>query len=230
MTTTYRANYTLEPTDFDLESFFDDLCREYLDLSSEETQGIWKIIESKFSEPTIREYHTLAHVKDLINVMEPYKDDINDQNAVYLAIFFHDLIYNPELQNNEEKSAEAFSAATKRYLSEDLVRKVTRYILATKTHKSPSNNTDKDLDYFLDLDMSILGRDREEYEAYTKKIRREFIHVEEQSFNNLRLGFLRSMLSNETKIFATIEFQTAMEEKARMNIAWEISEIEKALE
>ena len=77
--------------------------------------------------------------------------------------------------------------------------------------------------------MSILGRERQEYSSYAKKIRNEYCHVDEHSFNTGRATFLKKILIDEKKIFGTEEFQTNMEHVARLNIQWEISELERGL-
>ena len=40
----------------------------------------------------------------------------------------------------------------------------------------------RDLHYFLDFDLSILGTNPVEYTIYAKQIRKEYIHVEENDY------------------------------------------------
>jgi predicted metal-dependent HD superfamily phosphohydrolase len=207
------------------KSSWEALCRDDLCLPIEAEQSIWKVIESKYNEP-VRAYHTLEHICDLINIATPYRSKITDFNAVQLAIFFHDIIYDPTSSLNEDESAELFLDLMPKYIDENLVKKVTSYILATKSHHPP-NLDDRDLSFFLDFDMSILGRERNEYSLYAKKIRREYKHVDEISFNKGRSAFLRKILMSNNPVFSTPEFLSEMELKARSNIEWEADELEK---
>jgi predicted metal-dependent HD superfamily phosphohydrolase len=206
------------------KSSWEALCRDELHLPLEAEQSIWKVIEAKYSEP-VRAYHTLEHICDLIDIATPYVSKITDFNAVQLAIFFHDIIYDPTSSLNEDESAELFVDVMSKYLDENLVKKVTSYILATKSHHPP-NLDDRDLCFFLDFDMSILGRGRDEYSLYTNKIRREYKHVDEISFNKGRSAFLRKILASNNTVFSTPEFLSEMELKARSNIEWEADELE----
>ena len=203
---------------------WEKLSRDELHLHIEVEQSIWKVIESKYNEP-IRAYHTLEHICDLINISTPFRSTITDNNAVQLAIFFHDIIYDPTSSLNEDKSAELFLDLMSNYIDENLVKKVTSYIIATKNHHPP-NLDDQDLCFFLDFDMSILGRERDEYSLYTKKIRHEYQHIDEILFNKGRSAFLRKILVSNNPIFSTPEFFSEMEMKARNNIEWEAVELE----
>lgn len=203
------------------------LCRNELCLPSEAERSIWELIESKYSE-TVRAYHTLEHICDLINTATPHRSKICDFNAVQLAIFFHDIIYDPKSPINEDASAELFLDVMTKYIDENLGKKVTSYILATKNHHPPDLN-DRDLCFFLDFDMSILGRERDDYSSYTRKIRHEYEHVDESAFCRGRSAFLKTILASNNPIFSTPEFFSEMESKARGNIEWEIIELEKKL-
>lgn len=206
---------------------WDSLCHDVLGLSCEIGQTIWTAIESRYCEPG-RAYHTLEHIDDLIIISRQFKLKISDYTSVLLAIIFHDIIYDPKSNINEEDSAELFSKLLMEYLDWSLLTKTVNYIIATKDHH-PGKILDYDLLLFLDLDMSILGRERGEYSSYAAKIRKEYSHVDESAFNIGRSGFLRKTLQSENHIFLTDEFQTSMESKARSNLEWEINFLESKI-
>lgn len=211
--------------EFNLRSKWVCFCRDKLLLSHDLGENIWSVIQSKYDEP-IRKYHTLEHIEDLLSELQLCQSKITDLDAVILAIFFHDIIYDPTAHDNEEKSAELFSDLMSDSLSDIIVQKVLLFIIATKDH-GPADSKDGDLLYFLDLDMSILGRDRLAYSQYSKKIRMEYCHIQEDAFNSGRSAFLRKILLAEKPIFLTGEFRSKMEQKARENIAWEIEQLER---
>ena len=207
---------------------WEHLSQHDLALTSETAHSVWAAIECSYSEPA-RAYHTLEHIHDLITISLHYKPKVKDYSAVFLAIIFHDIVYDVTSDKNEEKSAELFSTLLKEYLNVKILEKTFNYIIATKNHH-PGECLDNDLLLFLDFDMSILGRDREEYSSYAAKIRKEFSHVEEQAFNVGRSTFLKKILQSNGNIFLTEEFQSVMERKARSNLEWEINLLESKIQ
>lgn len=209
---------------FGVKDTWELICRHELCVSREIEEKVWGIIESHYSESR-RFYHTLEHIFDLISVLSPFISKISDQNAVLLSILFHDIIYDPTSSRNEEDSAELFEELLSTSLEKHLVQKVVNYIIATKSHQA-LDKTDQDLLFFLDCDMSILGRSRNKYAEYSKQIRQEYIHVDNIAFNSGRSSFLKTILTNDGCIFLTAEFQLMMEKDARENIKWEIDKLE----
>lgn len=199
---------------------WEKLCKDLL-IPSDTTNSIWSIVKTKYGE-ALRSYHTLEHIHNLFCIFESHKLKITDSHAVKLAIIFHDIIYDPKSKCNEVESAELFSVLLQDYLDINLMGKVNSYIMETINH-NPINSTDQDLQYFIDFDMSILGSERKDYELYTMKIRKEYSHVDDETFRSGRANFLKNTLKNENQIFSTHEFQMKMEQKARDNMEWEMN-------
>lgn len=207
---------------------WETFCRHNLLLSEKLISSTWAVIKARYCEP-VRFYHTLEHIEDLIIVLEPYKSGIADLPCIILALFFHDIVYDPKSSLNEEKSAELFvemftGKLTADHLDKNLIPKVVSYILATKTHYS-ENTADRDLNIFLDIDMSILGREHQEYAEYSLKIFKEYSHMEVPIFKEARAKFLRNIIMGDRKIFCTEEFRSTMEDQAMKNLVWEVSEV-----
>lgn len=66
--------------------------------------------------------------------MEAVQYELNDPYAVALALWFHDVIYDPQAPDNELKSAELFEQLMAQDLSFDTLKKIKRWILATQKH------------------------------------------------------------------------------------------------
>lgn len=165
-------------------------------------------------------YHNLSHIRQMITLWEEFGKYIREQEVVLFAIFFHDIIYNPLLKNNEEESAQA----AEKYLSElnypaEKITLVSEFILATKTHINTLNNTD--LDYFLDFDLYILGTAQETYQAYAQQIRKEYLIYPDTVYKPGRKRLLQHFLEAPA-IFHTPVFRKLYEENARKNIQAEM--------
>ena len=60
-----------------------------------------------------RAYHNLEHVNDCLNQLDNFESEITDKHIIEMAIWYHDIIYNPYGKNNELKSAEEASILKK---------------------------------------------------------------------------------------------------------------------
>jgi len=82
-----------------------------------------------------RYYHTLVHLREMLDLYEKHENSIRDHTCVLLAIFFHDIIYDAKSTTNEEDSAQMFRRlAIDAGINAMLVEKVCRYIIETKKH------------------------------------------------------------------------------------------------
>lgn len=166
-----------------------------------------------------RHYHDLAHINNLLTLLEENKFQIEDEDAVFFAIWFHDAIYNTWKTSNEEKSADfAYEILRQTTMQPARIEKIVHYIHATKTH---TTNGDRDLSFFLDFDLSILGAESLIYDVYTRQIREEFHIYPNFIYNRGRRKALRSLLER-AYVYHTHEFRGQFETKARANMQREL--------
>ena len=169
-----------------------------------------------------RHYHDITHVISLLKRWEEHRTELNDDEVVYLAIWFHDAILDTWKSDNEDKSAELTATFLKKTsFPPSRIEKVVDYILATKTHES---NADNDLNYFLDFDLSILGSEETIYDIYTKQINDEYSFYPDFLYNRGRRKVLNSFLEKEF-IYKTAIFRAKLEEQARINIKAELEKL-----
>ena len=186
----------------------------------------YNIIEKHYSEPT-REYHNLNHVLRSRRLLDETSEYVQNKNNLAVAIWFHDIIYDPAGQNNETNSAEIATNCLKQYgnISNSEVEKL---ILCTDyiSHKPRTN----DEMLMVDIDFSILGTDEKEYIQYSNGIlkEREHLNIKPEYYFEKRLQFLQHIINRE-KIFFTKCFKERFEEKARKNITNEIKIIRHIL-
>jgi predicted metal-dependent HD superfamily phosphohydrolase len=155
-----------------------------------------------------------------------------DTVAILLAIFFHDAVYDATSNSNEEDSASlfhSFATETTTAITETTLRDVMDWIMATKTHQAnagPSSPSNPNLQLFLDLDMAVLGKTNVAYECYASLIRREYQHVPWPDYCEKRASILQKFLQ-QPHIYSTNLFQTALEQRARENLANEIESLQR---
>ncbi|MBO0724103.1 MAG: hypothetical protein J2P52_00765 [Blastocatellia bacterium] len=147
-------------------------------------------------------------------------DKIQNRDAHYFAVWFHDVIYDTRSPDNEEKSAEFAAEALARLgVPERTITVVREMILATKHHRG--EDLSWDVKVFLDLDTSILGAPEEIYNEYSRAIRKEYSWVPDVLYREGRTKVLSNFLRRE-RIYHTEEIRTKYEAQARHNIAEEI--------
>jgi predicted metal-dependent HD superfamily phosphohydrolase len=170
-----------------------------------------------------RHYHNLNHISQMLDYVGQYSAKLIDQEALKLAIFYHDIIYSARRTDNEEQSAllAEKSLVQLNYLPEK-IEKIKTYILATKSHLNYHGNPD--LDYLLDFDLGKLGASWQEYTEYTNQIRKEYHIFPDIIYKPGRKKVLKQLLSME-KIYKTPEFYEKFELNARQNLAMELSQI-----
>lgn len=184
-------------------------------------EHLWLEIEKKYTEKG-RYYHNLQHLENMFSELDRVKGNIIRFTNINFSVFYHDVIYDASSKSNEEKSAKmAQTRLTQINLNESDIDKIFNQILATKAHQKSEDN---DINYLLDADLSILGKDSETYIEYTKKIRKEYSIYPDFLYKPGRKKVLQHFLILEN-IFKTEYFKTRYEEQAKENIEAELSNL-----
>ena len=164
-------------------------------------------------------YHTIYCLtySSFVCLFQKYNNYLqNYKNEFLISIFFHDIIYIPSRNDNEEKSIDIFNKFYTEIKSENLNKeKVIEFISNTKHHLLPLNNNSEEINYFMDMDMEIIAEDN--WEDYENKIRKEYCYCNDIEYKDKRKQFLQSLL-NKDKIFRTKLFYNTYEQKARINL------------
>ena len=200
-----------------LSKIFIELCSKY---SNNKTLIIeyWKEIEESYSQKS-RHYHNLSHLDNMIIELRNVYNEIQDFDSLLFSIFFHDIFYKSTSKDNEEKSAEYAKSKLRKLNYNDVsIDKVYNQILATKSHQLSNQ---KDTNYLLDSDLSILGKSWNEYELYIKQIRKEYSIYPDFIYNSGRKKVLKHFLTFD-RIYKTEYFKDKYEKQARENISKEI--------
>ncbi|MDF1695163.1 MAG: hypothetical protein P1U56_05000 [Saprospiraceae bacterium] len=169
-----------------------------------------------------RAYHNLNHIKDCLDQLDAYEHTIEYRDIIELAIWFHDLIYNPYKKDNEIKSGEAAIQFLKKQNADTFTMDLTYELILSTLHiEYPKNGSEALL---MDIDISILGRSDNEYEAYTKKIRKEYKWVPFFLYRQKRKEILHKFLERK-RLYYTDFYFNKLEERARINITRELQEL-----
>ena len=177
-------------------------------------EPVYCLLSDLYAEPQ-RAYHTLRHLTHCLDELEDARHLAEHPNEVEMALWFHDAIYDPKAKDNEERSTElARRVATEALLPEAFGNRVADLVLATRHHGLPEG---ADAQLLVDIDLSILGRPRGEFDEYETNIRKEYIFVPWPEYRPARSAVLRSFLDRPA-IYSTEFFQQKYESRAKANL------------
>jgi predicted metal-dependent HD superfamily phosphohydrolase len=175
----------------------------------------WQVIISHYEAPG-RYYHNLAHLADLYQWFDRYRAELKNPFCFAMAIWFHDLIYDPTRHDNEQQSARLATELLRQWRSApERIARVEHLILATEGHQPRSEHPDQR--WFLDFDLSILGSDPARYDQYAQQIQQEYQMFPEEAYRAGRRQVIERLLRRE-RLYLTEAFFAEMEAQARENL------------
>lgn len=198
---------------------FEDLLRRH-EGTEDLLASLWAEVEAAYSARG-RHYHDMAHIEDLYVQLHGCNELIEDPDALLIAIVYHDLIIKVTRSDNELRSAERMRQVlfVEAGLPEAMVTRAYDHILATRKHEL---SKDPDTNYFVDADLSILGRTRERYARYAAQVRKEYRRFPDLLYKPGRRKVLLHFLS-APNIYKTEWFKGRFEESAKENLEWELA-------
>jgi predicted metal-dependent HD superfamily phosphohydrolase len=171
-----------------------------------------------------RAYHTPRHLEECLEQFDAVRGQFRRPDEAEAAIWFHDAIYDPRADDNEEQSADLAdrllgpAGVPTEYLAE-----IRRLILATGHRGARASQDDASL--VTDIDLSIFGSDPGRFDEYECDIRREYEFAADDEFRRRRSQILSSFLARPT-IYATRWFAARYEDRARANLRRSIAALD----
>ncbi|MGI5416537.1 HD domain-containing protein [Actinomadura luteofluorescens] len=196
-----------------------DLVDRWAALAGPHTRHIGTELDRRYGEPH-RRYHTRAHLTAVLDLVDELAGHAEDPDAVRMAAWFHDAVYDPERADNEERSARlAARMLADTDLPEAAVARVVRLVELTATH-APEEG-DRDGQVLCDADLAVLGAEPEDYAAYAAAVREEYAFVPDELFRAGRAEVLSGLLALP-RLFHTPAARERFEERARANMRTEL--------
>ena len=137
-----------------------------------------------------------------------------------LALWFHDAIYQPKRNDNEDKSADWGAEVLARAgAPASVVDRFRGLVLATRHEAQPQS---ADARLLVDIDLSILGAEPARFDEYEAQVRKEYAHVPDLFFRMGRAKILKHFLARPA-IYSTASFRDRFEARARTNLQRSLS-------
>lgn len=172
-------------------------------------------LSRRYCEPH-RRYHTIEHVAHML--WRGRTHALTDEQVA--AVWFHDAIYDPRRDDNEERSAElAVEHLTALGWPRHATEAVRRMVLDTRRH-TPTIDPSRTV---IDLDLYGLSADREVFDRDGRHIRAEFAHVDDVTFMQGRRAFFEELLARDRIYWTT--WGARLEGLARANLRRALREL-----
>jgi predicted metal-dependent HD superfamily phosphohydrolase len=208
--------------DEDLTRAWDDLVGRHTTDSAAAATG--RALIARWAEPH-RRYHTLGHLRDVLTRIEELADHAVDPDAVRLAAWYHDAVYQGQPRDDEERSAQRAEADLAALgIDPSLIAEVARLVRLTIGH-TPAPG-DRNGETLCDADLAVLGAEPQRYRANSAAIREEYGHVSDNDFRSRRARVVRDLLSSP-ELFHTPLARSRWETRARANLADELRVLEQ---
>jgi predicted metal-dependent HD superfamily phosphohydrolase len=152
----------------------------------------WAAVVAAWSEPH-RRYHDLAHLAGVLGLVGELAGAAADPDAVRLAAWYHDVVYDPHRPDNEQVSAERARAGLRGLVPEERVEEVVRLVLLTAGHDPAPDDANGVV--LCDADLAVLAGPPESYAAYASAVREEYGHLSDEEFTAGRIAVLEHLLA-----------------------------------
>lgn len=178
-------------------------------------------ILGRYAEPH-RAYHTVQHLEECLGWLDEARHVADRPASVELALWYHDAVYQPRRDDNEQASA----GLARLHLGRGgapapLIEQVCALIRWTEHTAEPPPG---DPALIVDIDLAVLGAPPPRYAEYERQIRQEYDWVPLPVFRRQRAALLESFLAR-TPIFSTPYLHERLEHQARINLAAAISKL-----
>lgn len=192
---------------------------EQVSVPTEVSKSWYQLIIHRYRDYNSRHYHNDKLLTFKINLLEP-----NVASHLVFAIFFQ--YY--EFDVRDFGYAENCDAFNKFYIDTGINdQKLLESVLQLLGDPQFNNaEIENDLLYFQDLDLAVFGASRDEYKSFATQLQKEYVHMDEHTYKNMRLKILQTFLTIP-HIFSTELLRNRFEDIARTNISNEIMELKK---
>ena len=177
----------------------------------------WAAVVAAWSEPH-RRYHDLAHLAAVLGLVGQLADQAADPDAVRLAAWYHDVVYDPRSADNEDVSAQRARAGLRGLVPDERLAEVERLVRLTAGHAPDPDDANGAV--LCDADLAVLAGPPEAYAAYASAVREEYGHLSDGEFTAGRIAVLEHLLALPT-LFRTPAAQP-WTQTARANMGAEL--------
>jgi predicted metal-dependent HD superfamily phosphohydrolase len=152
----------------------------------------WAAVLEAWSEPH-RRYHGLNHLAAVLGLVEQLAAAADDADAVRLAAWYHDVVYDPTRGDNEAVSAARAGVGLRGLVTAERIAEVERLVLLTASHDPAPDDANGAV--LCDADLAVLASPPDGYVVYASAVREEYAHLSDEVFTSGRIAVLEHLLA-----------------------------------
>ncbi len=176
----------------------------------------------RYAEPP-RRYHDVRHLTEVLDAVDELAGHAHDPDAVRLAAWFHDAVYDVRAPAGASEAASAdLAASVLGSLDHPCVDAVVRLVLLTATHDPAADDADGQV--LCDADLRVLAADAARYAEYARDVRAEYAHVPDPDFAAGRAAVMSALLAHD-RLYATAIAHQRWEVRGRANVTAELARL-----
>ncbi len=179
----------------------------------------WSALVAAWSEPH-RSYHDLRHLAAVLGLVDGLAGAAGDPAAVRLAAWYHDVVYDPQRNDNEAVSAGRAKAGLRGLVPDERVAEVERLVLLTATHEPADDDANGAV--LCDADLAVLAGPPDAYAGYASSVRAEYGHLSDAQFTAGRIAVLERLLELP-RLYRVPAIADEWEPRARANVTAELT-------
>lgn len=160
-----------------------------------------------------RLFHNLDHIRDCVRRFDEVASLLQHPDAVEIALWFHDAIYEPGEASNEHRSANLFLAQSTG--APPVFRRRVCGLILTTRHIGGTRGSDRR--FIEDIDLAGFAAPWEDFMRSGDLLRAEFAAHPDAQYYPSQVGFLLQ-LQRRPRFFSTDYFHDRYEARARHNV------------
>lgn len=188
---------------------------------SSDIDDVGRALLARWSEPR-RRYHDIEHLRDILGYIDVLADHAADADAVRLAAWYHDAVFEGRPDDEERSARKAEADLGALGAAAEFIAEVARLIRMTAAHNPAAG--DRDGEVLSDADLASLAVPLEQYRRNSADIRIEFAHVADETFRSGRARVIAALLAAPA-LYRTPAARERWEQAARSNLAAELARL-----
>lgn len=182
---------------------------------------VYAQLVAAYEEPH-RRYHSLQHIVEMLDCLTQSRHVAKDPDAVALAIWFHDCVYDSHADHGEN---ERLSAERLAELHAEAPSPAAQAMILHSAHHDASDDPDTQL--FCDIDLYRLGVDFATFQQHGRNVRAEYDWIDDATWASGRSTFMQRFLDRPA-IYQTDYWRDRLEKQARKNLTRMIAPSKKS--
>lgn len=182
--------------------------------AGDDSDVIHRRLVDGYNEPQ-RHYHTLEHVEHCLRMFDDCRSRLQDPDAVELAVWFHDVVFEPGVCDNERRSADLYLELSNG-VHDDSRRTLVESLIMATLHDGNSLEH-PDAAYMVDIDLSSFGLSWADFLRDSENLRRENATLTDDEYYRKQTRFQHFLLAR-ARFFVSDFFSERFEAQARANL------------